>query len=167
MKTMKKISNIKFIAIGLLAFMVSCRGDEERIETPTAAETEQSEPIKNKPEMEEVIGGDGLETRIAKGKVLYEKVCQACHQADGKGLPGAFPPIAQSDYLNADLTRAIAGVVNGLEGEITVNGEKYNQVMPKTDMTDAEIADVFTYVLNSFGNKGGEVIEAEVANTRK
>ncbi len=91
----------------------------------------------------------------------------ACHQADGKGLPATFPPLAGSDYLAADLPRAIGGVVNGLTGEITVNGEKFNQAMPAATNTDEEIADAFTYVLNNFGNKGGEVSAAEVKATRK
>lgn len=65
------------------------------------------------------------------------------------------------------MSRAISGVVNGLSGEITVNGEKYNQVMPASTLTDEEIADVFTYILNNFDNKGGEVTAAEVKAVRK
>ena len=108
-----------------------------------------------------------LEKKITEGKLVYEKVCQACHQADGKGLPTSFPPLAKSDYLAADLNRAIEGVVNGLSGEITVNGEKYNQIMPKSELNDEEIAAAFTYVLNNFENKGGEVNAEQVKALRK
>lgn len=108
-----------------------------------------------------------LSAEIAAGKAVYEKVCQACHQADGKGLPKTFPPLASSDYLAADLHRAIGGVVNGLSGEITVNGEKFNQTMPAATLTDEEVAAAFTYVLNSFGNKGGDVNPEDVKATRK
>ncbi len=108
-----------------------------------------------------------LEKKITEGKLVYEKVCQACHQVDGKGLPTSFPPLAKSDYLAADLNRAIEGVVNGLSGEITVNGEKYNQIMPKSELSDEEIAAAFTYILNNFENKGGEVNAEQVKALRK
>ena len=101
--------------------------------------------------LEETPAAGGLDAKIASGKAVYEKVCQACHQADGKGLPATFPPLAGSDYLAADLPRAIGGVVNGLTGEITVNGEKFNQAMPAANLTDEEVAAAFTFVLNNFG----------------
>ncbi len=93
-----------------------------------------------------------LAEKIAAGKSLYQKTCFACHQANGEGIPNAFPPLAKSDYLNADVKRAIGVVVNGKTGEITVNGKKYNSVMTKQTLTDDEIADVLTYVYNSWGN---------------
>ena len=64
------------------------------------------------------------------GKVVYNQNCAACHQVDGRGIPAAFPPLANSDYLNADKTRAIRVVKGGLAGEVVVNKEKYNSVMP-------------------------------------
>ena len=67
-----------------------------------------------------------LSNSLGKGKVVYDKVCIACHQATGQGIPGAFPPLAKSDYLNKDVNRAIKGVVKGLTGPITVNGKKFN-----------------------------------------
>lgn len=97
--------------------------------------------------------------KIAFGKKVYDRVCITCHMADGTGVAGTFPPLAKSDYLIADIDRAIHGVANGLKGEITVNGVKYNQEMPKPipELTDEELSNVFTYVLNSFENPGGEV----------
>lgn len=108
-----------------------------------------------------------LAERIEFGKQIYNKSCFACHQADGQGLDGAFPPLAQSDFLNADVNRAINVVLNGLSGEITVNGKTYNNVMPRQILTDEEIANVMTYIYNSWNNKGGEITPAMVAKVRK
>ncbi len=108
-----------------------------------------------------------LATEMSAGKLVYEGYCATCHQATGAGVPPAFPPLVKSDYLNADKSRAIAGVVHGLSGEITVNGTKYNGVMPPAPKTDKEIAQAMTYVLNSWGNSGGAVTETEVAAIRK
>lgn len=106
------------------------------------------------------------EERIAMGKNIYTQNCQACHQNTGQGIPKAFPPLANSDYLNADLNRAIGIVLHGYEGAIKVNGESYNSTMPKLKLTDEEIANVLTYVYNSWGNKGFEVKPAQVAKSR-
>ncbi|HMY46622.1 MAG TPA: copper-containing nitrite reductase, partial [Leptospiraceae bacterium] len=67
---------------------------------------------------------------IAAGKIVYTQVCMACHQANGEGMPNAFPPLAKSDFLMKDKQRAIRIVMNGLQGEVVVNGNKYNSVMP-------------------------------------
>ncbi|GAA4445336.1 copper-containing nitrite reductase [Pontibacter saemangeumensis] len=104
--------------------------------------------------------------RLELGKTLYAQNCQACHQAEGQGIKGAFPPLAKSDYLNADVNRAIGVVAHGLEGQIKVNGELYNSTMPKLKLSDEEIANVMTYVLNNWGNKGGEVTPAQVRSAQ-
>ena len=105
--------------------------------------------------------------RPKAGESVYQTVCLACHQADGKGLPGAFPPLAGSDYLLGDKDRAVGVVVRGLEGEVVVNGVKYNSVMPAmTQLSDQEIADALTYAMNSWGNQGGAVSVAQVAAVR-
>ena len=82
-------------------------------------------------------------------------------------MEGAFPPLANSDYLNADHKRAVNAVVHGLSGEITVNGVKFNSMMPAQSLNDEKTANVLTYVLNSFGNKGGEIKPEDVAAARK
>jgi nitrite reductase (NO-forming)/hydroxylamine reductase len=115
----------------------------------------------------EVAGATGVDAQAKAGETVYQAVCLACHQADGKGLPGAFPPLAGSDYLLGDKDRAIGVVVRGLEGEVVVNGVKYNSVMPAmTQLTDREIADALTYAINSWGNAGGPVSVSQVAAIR-
>ncbi len=107
------------------------------------------------------------EERMEYGKNTYMSVCQACHMADGSGIEGAFPPIAASDYFENDTDKAISAVVHGLTGEITVNGKTYNGVMPRQNLSDEEVANVITYVLNNFDNKGGVVTPSDVARVRK
>lgn len=153
---MKKLNFIAATTITICMLLYSCNNKKQ--EETTSQETPKS-MVEDAP--------SGIDAKIAEGKLVYEKVCQACHQADGKGLPNAFPPLANSDYLAADIPRAISGVVNGLSGEITVNGAKFNQTMPASTLSDEEIASAFTYVLNNFDNKGGEVNAADVKATRK
>lgn len=103
-----------------------------------------------------------------RGKQVYLGLCYACHQADGKGLPGAFPPLARSDYLLADRERAIRIVLKGLSGPVTVNGVSLNSAMPALEgiLTDWQIADVLSYVYNAWGNEGAAFKPAEVKAIR-
>lgn len=105
---------------------------------------------------------------VADGKRVFNQVCAACHQGNAMGLPGAFPPLAMSDYLNAAPKGAINTVLHGLSGKITVNNTGYESVMPALgpQLSDDEIANVLTYVLNNFNNKGGTVSVEEVKAVR-
>ncbi|MCX6128899.1 MAG: copper-containing nitrite reductase [Proteobacteria bacterium] len=100
--------------------------------------------------------------RVAFGKKIYETNCAACHQIKGEGIARAFPPLAKSDFLNADKKRAIDAVVKGLNGKITVNSEIYDGVMPAWALSDEDIANVLSYVYNSWSNSGKEVSPSEV-----
>jgi nitrite reductase (NO-forming) len=117
----------------------------------------------------EVVENKNLskDEQIALGKNVYENNCLACHQATGEGIPSAFPPLAKSDYLNADHNRAIDIVLHGRSGPIEVNGEKYDSVMPGIALNNGQVANVLTYVLNTFGNKGGQVTPDQVEVQRK
>lgn len=103
-----------------------------------------------------------LAMKMETGKQIYTQTCFACHQAEGQGIPNAFPPLAKSDYLNADVNRAIKIILKGKSGEITVNGEKYNSVMTRQAISNDEIADVLTYVYNSWGNNKTNVTKSQV-----
>ncbi|GGH41944.1 nitrite reductase, copper-containing [Mangrovimonas yunxiaonensis] len=112
--------------------------------------------------VESEIPAQNFEEQMEFGKQVYMQTCFACHQGEGQGVPNAFPPLAKSDYLNADVDRAISAVVNGLTGEITVNGEKYNSVMTRQMLSSEEVANVLTYVYNSWGNSGQVVTKQMV-----
>jgi mono/diheme cytochrome c family protein len=104
--------------------------------------------------------------RVTLGRRLFTSICAACHQPTGRGLPNVFPPLAGSDYLNADKNRAIQTVLFGRQGEVVVNGVKFNNNMPSFPLNDQDIANVLTYVYNSFGNSGLEVTVEEVKALR-
>jgi nitrite reductase (NO-forming) len=123
-----------------------------------ALEASMKAAIANDPK----IAAMGKEIIMEKGKRVYAQTCVACHQAEGQGLPGVFPPLAKSDFLMADKTRAITAVVKGLSGPIEVNGQKFNGVMPPVMLNDEQIAHVLTYVRNTWGNEGDTVTVDEV-----
>ncbi|MGY3041572.1 nitrite reductase (NO-forming) [Rhodanobacter sp. TND4EL1] len=105
--------------------------------------------------------------QIAAGKQLFTGTCSVCHQANGEGLANVFPPLAKSDFLAADPKRAMTIVTHGLTGKITVNGHEYDSVMPPmAQLTDDEVANILTYVLNSWDNPGGQITKEEVAKAR-
>lgn len=108
----------------------------------------------------------GKEDQIKLGKAVYNANCMACHGAEGKGVEGAFPPLANSDYLKADPKRGIYAILKGVSGKITVNGKDYNSVMPAVALNDEDTANVLTYILNSFNNGGGQIHAADVAKER-
>ena len=141
---MKKIVALAF---GLsLTFMYSC-GNETN--SPASGSTESKNESAD------------------KGKAIYVKICQACHQANGEGIPGAFPPLAKSDFL-ASKQATILQVLNGKTGEITVNGQKFNSIMPAQGaaLNDDDIAAVLNYVYSNFGNDGTKVTSDEVKEIR-
>ena len=107
------------------------------------------------------------EEQIIAGKNLYMQACFACHQPNGEGIPNAFPPLAKSDYLNADVDRSIGILLHGLSGEVVVNGKSYNSIMPAQQMNDSEIANVLTFIYNSWGNSGKVITPQMVQAQRK
>ncbi len=91
---------------------------------------------------------------IANGKLVYANNCINCHMENGKGMEGAFPPVAKSDFLKRPPKDLINVILKGQSGEIKVNGIVYNLMMPAQDyLSDEEIADVLNYINNSWGNK--------------
>ncbi len=106
--------------------------------------------------------------RAETGAELYAANCAACHQADGKGLPGAFPPLANSDYIKDDPWRLVEVTVKGLSGPLTVNGVEYKNVMPAMSyLSDEELSSIVTYVLNSWGNSGGQFSAEQIGRYRR
>ncbi len=103
---------------------------------------------------------------VEQGARVYSSICVTCHQAQGQGLPNTFPPLAGSDFLMADKDRSIRVLLEGLRGEITVNGNKFRSEMPKLPLGDEQIAGVLSYVRSAFGNRGDPVTLADVSRVR-
>lgn len=105
--------------------------------------------------------------QVTGGQKIYDTYCASCHQQNGKGAEGRFPPLVDADWVKGDKTRLINILLNGLEGNIEVNGVGYNGVMPKhAFLTDEEAAGVLTYVRKNFGNKDEEITAKEVEKQR-
>ena len=98
------------------------------------------------------------------GAVVYITNCSSCHQRDGKGVPGAFPPLAGNPVVTGNPTAVIAIVKNGVEGRIAVNGALYSGIMPRWGgvISDDDIAAVVTYIRSSWHNRAAPVTAAEV-----
>ncbi len=108
-----------------------------------------------------------LTARMLSGKTVYNKSCLSCHQADGAGVQRLNPPLINTDYVLGDKKRLIDIVLNGFNEEVEINGEYYNNAMPPHNfLNDQEIADVLTYVRNSFGNKATPIDVSEVTAVR-
>lgn len=108
-----------------------------------------------------------LKASISRGKDVYTAQCISCHQEQGEGIEDVFPPLAKSDYLMADKTRSIKQTLQGVSGEMKVNGRTYTGEMSGFDLTDEEVSDVLNYIRNSWENKGEAITPQEVAATRK
>ena len=107
-----------------------------------------------------------VDEQVKAGQQLFAGTCSVCHQANGQGLPGVFPPLAKSDYLG-DAKRVLNVVLKGLSGKVTVSGQEYNSVMPPMNqLNDDEIANITTYIFNSWGNAGGRVTKEDVKAQR-
>lgn len=121
---------------------------------------ENSKIIKQKPLRKKQISDEG--------KNLYLKNCMSCHQSDGSGVPGMYPPLQKSNWVNSDKTILIKIMLNGLQGEIKVNGETYIQSMPSHKyLTDSQIAEVLSFVRKNFGNNADSVSAEEVTALRR
>lgn len=134
-------------------------GGEKKVQ---ALQAQVREAIKSDPK----IAALTKEVQLEKGKRVYQQTCFACHQPTGMGLPGVFPPLAKSDFLMADKDRAIRSIIKGLSGPIEVNGKKYNGVMPPVALNDEQVANVLTYVKNSWGNSADPVTVEDVRKVR-
>ncbi|MCX7700303.1 MAG: c-type cytochrome [Gemmataceae bacterium] len=119
------------------------------------------------------LGGAAVESKpidpLVLGERLYQGRCMACHQADGKGRPGQFPPLAGSEWVVGPPATLARIVLHGLQGKVTVAGESYNGQMPglAAQMSDAQIAAVLTYVRQAWGNTAGPIDEAVVKAARQ
>lgn len=102
------------------------------------------------------------------GKALFAANCAACHQATGQGVPGVFPPLAGSEWAQAD-GRVIANILlHGITGPLEVEGKTFNGQMPSfAHLSDADLAGIATYVRSDWGNKAAPVDTATVTEQRK
>jgi len=107
-------------------------------------------------------------TKPDEGKSVYMKFCLSCHQKDASGVPGMYPSLQKNKVVTGDKKKIINIVINGLQGEIEVNGEVYNQTMPPQNyLTNKQIAEVLSFLRQNFENKADSVKVKEVNIIRK
>jgi mono/diheme cytochrome c family protein len=154
---------IKFIAFTLVCIAASATVVRflEPVETKTGVSTALTSPVYSGTRQ------PSLAESIARGKKVYEAYCLACHQADGTGVPRLNPPLVKTSFVLGDKKTLIGIVLNGFDEPIEIDGDTFSNVMASHDfLKDQEIADVLTYVRNSFGNKAAAVTPTEVAAVR-
>jgi mono/diheme cytochrome c family protein len=109
-------------------------------------------------------------TPAERGKKVFLANCQTCHQANGLGVPGQYPPLAGSEFTNGGSKRMAMIVMKGLHGPVTVKGQKFGTaVMQPWDktLTDKQISEVMTYERSAWGNKASAVVPEQIAAFRK
>ena len=150
--------------LAICAYIAACSGN-------TSQEAQQSDANQAATDEPEASASPAVSAELARkmeiGEKVYGQYCIACHQADGKGVNGAFPPLIQNEWIEGEELVLVSMVINGIQGPIVVNGEEYNNVMPAHGfLSDEEIASVLTYVRKSFGNDAGEIMVEDVLDIR-
>lgn len=101
------------------------------------------------------------------GKTVYQHNCQACHQADGVGIQGAFPPLAENSNLSANPDYVARAIVQGVSGPVEVSGSHYNGVMPAmAHISNKQVVDLVAYILSDLNSAEGAVSEEVVEALR-
>ena len=146
-----KLLSLSVATIFLLGTFMACGGGQEAEGTDDQS-SDQTEETTDETTTE-VATAD-----FSAGKAIYEANCMVCHQENGQGVTGTFPPLAKSDYLLADKNRAILQTLQGAKEPITINGVEYpGSVMTIVELEEQQTVDVVNYILNTWGNKGGTV----------
>ncbi len=154
----KSLNILSAVVVGSLLFFTSCGSGAPKDDSSKSAAVEEAAQTTT-----EAVAAD-VDEKYAVGKKIYDEKCVVCHQADAKGLTGAFPPLANSDYLLKDPKRGIHQTLNGSHEEMIVNGVTYNAPMvPQVDTKEEALA-VINYVLNNFGNDGGELTMDDITD---
>jgi len=143
------------------------KGDKNKFGDVQLAEMEERKSrtyIKTPDEVKDNLGVGGE----MNGLILYHSYCAACHQRDGKGDNNRYPPLAGSDWVAGDQQKLIAVILNGLTGEIKVNGKTYNGLMPAHSefLDDHAVASILTFVKRNLNKQNIEVTSAEVSKVR-
>jgi mono/diheme cytochrome c family protein len=155
------------VHLGGIAFLDQAQGDWNKDHAKALAEL-------GRPGIERQLKHDQEQAvqlasvpKVVDGKSVYANICTACHQANGAGLSGAFPPLAESEWVAKDPRILARIVLGGLQGSIQVKGENYNGAMPSfSQLSDEEIAAVLTYVRSNFGN-GASTVQVSVVKAER
>jgi cytochrome c551 len=142
-------SAVKLFALGLLLFALSLQGCREK---KTDSNISSSSSIKQ-------------QQYYVQGEQLYIKHCSNCHQKNGTGLGLLYPPLAKSDFVDQNFEAVVCLMRHGIDGELIVNGKSFNKSMPGIPLlTDLEIAEITTYLYNTWDHKRDSIELQEITN---
>lgn len=112
--------------------------------------------------------GGGSGAASGPGAKVFSSNCASCHQPNGKGVPGVYPSLVASAFVQGEPSVPVRIILHGFKGEIERNGTKFNGVMTpfKDALSDEEIADVLTFIRASWGNTAEPIDAATVADIR-
>ena len=152
----------RVVIIGVLSLLFySVKAQTKTAVKKTATTTKKTAPAKTS------APSPALQESVTKGKVVYGTFCLPCHQADGSGVPTMNPPLIKTSWVLGSKTVLVEQILKGSANKVEIDGEKFHGAMPaQVQLTDEQIADVLTYVRNSFGNKASMVTPAEVKAVR-
>lgn len=151
----------RLMAVLLTVLCIACGGNSSP-ENGTAATGDTAASQTAEPEAPRV-----LTAGMKAGKAVYEQYCITCHQASGKGVSGLNPPLAGTDYVTGDKNRLISILLKGSNVGLEVNGMVYSNAMPPhAFLSDEDIADVLSYIRNSFGNRADTIAAEMVSEVR-
>lgn len=132
--------------------------------TYTGEATDAPDPTLDQPASDRELM---IAASLGPGAEIYMSYCATCHQAEGGGVPGEFPPLTDSAWVNGDKGRLIATVLHGVQGPIEIKGQRYDELMPgHAFLEDEDVAALLTYLRSSFGNNAGPVHDSEVLLVR-
>jgi len=163
----RALTFLSMITVFALFFLASCgsgpkKGTEGNKEEAVEEQTETASQEASEATEETA----GVSDEFTAGKKIFEEKCVVCHQADATGMTGAFPPLANSDYLMADPKRGIHQVLNGSHEEMVVNGNTYNTAMTPQVNTKEDALAVVNYVLKYFNNSDKLLTMDDIADIK-
>lgn len=172
---MGRFTKIGILSLAALVALGACSKSSQSSSTTTteqgasAAPTESAMAMSNAASPAAGASAAANGAAASDGAKVYQTNCSSCHQANGQGVPGTFPPLAGNAAVTGDATKVIHIVKYGLSGKIEVNGTTYNGMMPAwgQQLSNGDIASVITYIRSSWGNSGSAVTESQVAAVNK
>jgi mono/diheme cytochrome c family protein len=164
---MQKPLGVLLSVCAMAVALTACGGGKSSSSTTTTANTAAS-PAASPSAAAMKSKGTMASATKGNGATIYNANCASCHQMNGKGSAGSFPPLAGNSTVTGPADKVIHIVKNGLTGSIKVNGTTYNGMMPawKSSLSNADIAAVITYIRSSWGNHASAVTEKQVLATK-
>ncbi len=165
---MTRISKVGLVGLAVVFALSACSKGSQTSSTSTTT-TETSAAPEASSTVAATAGGEMAAGNAGDGAKIYQTNCSSCHQATGQGVPGTFPPLAGNPVVQGDAKTVIHIIKYGLNGKVAVHGATYNGMMPAwgTQLSNADIASVATYVRSSWGNKASAISEAQVKAVSK